>query len=31
VLTVATGSIGLLGFLAFVLWKQKHVGQSATG
>ena len=31
VLTVATGSIGLLAFLAFVLWKQEHVGQRATG
>lgn len=27
VLTVATGSIGLLAFLGFVLWKQERVGQ----
>ncbi|THF67862.1 hypothetical protein E7T06_18905 [Deinococcus sp. Arct2-2] len=31
VLTVATGSIGLLAFLAFVLWTQEHGGHNAAG
>ncbi|MFB9991358.1 hypothetical protein ACFFLM_05115 [Deinococcus oregonensis] len=29
ILTVATGSFGLLAFLGFVLWKQEQVGQLA--
>ncbi|GGO38881.1 hypothetical protein [Deinococcus humi] len=29
VLTVATGSVGLLAFLAFVLWKQEHAARGA--